>query len=87
MKQRIDIDLYQVREGVSETAPVTGKIVDIINREFSAGLMLSKEDEVLILLAAAHGKAKAAGFSREKLQALASNVWTIADDARAKATG
>ncbi len=73
-----EIDL---RGKVVETKTVASAICDELHKQIGA-LLLSPEDEVMLILSVAHGKAKAAGFDRSKLEALRAQVFDILDSAR-----
>lgn len=61
------------------------RLCDVMDRELGA-MMLSKQDECGVLLAAAHGRARDAEMTPEKLVNLARFIWDMCEQGRKPVT-
>lgn len=64
-----------------EVSKLSAKLVGALERELR-GMMLNNDDAALVLLAAAHGRARAANWSKEELFNRAAGVWDHCEQGR-----
>jgi len=64
-----------------EVSKLATRLVERIELELR-GMMLSETDAAFVLLAAAHGRSRAAGWTREELVMRAAGIWEHCDQGR-----